>query len=127
MCERPPPKKKQKGGWGGRLCPSPRRSLSLSPKPNPPIPAPPRPAPPLKKPTSKQITKDARIQRKPVDDALADDEASWQGAATTQVGCPKRGCDSSRAAFIEMQIRSADEPATLFYKCVSCGHMWRDG
>jgi DNA-directed RNA polymerase subunit M/transcription elongation factor TFIIS len=86
--------------------------------------APPRKKTPTKK---KQITKDARIKRKPVDDALADDEASWQGAATTQVACPKQGCESSRAAFIEVQIRSADEPATLFYKCVSCGHMWRDG
>lgn len=78
-------------------------------------------------PPNEQITKDARIKRKPVDDALADDEASWQGAATTQVACPKQGCESSRAAFIEVQIRSADEPATLFYRCVGCGHMWRDG
>jgi len=62
-----------------------------------------------------------------VDDALADDEASWSGAATTGVACPRVGCDSSRAAFIEVQIRSADEPATLFYRCVGCGHMWRDG
>jgi len=74
-----------------------------------------------------QITKDAVIKRKPVDDALADDEASWSGAATTGVACPRVGCDSSRAAFIEVQIRSADEPATLFYRCVGCGHMWRDG
>lgn len=41
--------------------------------------------------------------------------------------CPKDGCDGEEAAFFQVQIRSADEPMTGFYK-VSLnweGWMWR--
>lgn len=30
--------------------------------------------------------------------------------------CPKEGCDGDEAAFFQVQIRSADEPMTGFYK-----------
>jgi hypothetical protein len=30
--------------------------------------------------------------------------------------CPKDGCDGEEAAFFQVQIRSADEPMTGFYK-----------
>jgi len=30
--------------------------------------------------------------------------------------CPKEGCDGETAAFFQVQIRSADEPMTGFYK-----------
>ena len=30
--------------------------------------------------------------------------------------CPKEGCDGEEAAFFQVQIRSADEPMTGFYK-----------
>lgn len=41
--------------------------------------------------------------------------------------CPK--CENSRAYFMQIQIRSADEPSSIFYKCCrnSCGHQWREG
>lgn len=39
--------------------------------------------------------------------------------------CPK--CQYMQAYFMEIQTRSADEPATLFFKCVQCGHRWREG
>ncbi len=45
----------------------------------------------------------------------------WPLAAT----CPK--CQYMQAYFMEIQTRSADEPATLFFKCVQCGHRWREG
>jgi DNA-directed RNA polymerase subunit M len=38
--------------------------------------------------------------------------------------CPK--CKHTKARFWEIQTRSADEPATRFYKCVNCGHTWRE-
>lgn len=43
------------------------------------------------------------------------------------VTCPK--CENTRAYFMQIQIRSADEPSSIFYKCCnnSCGHQWREG
>jgi len=40
------------------------------------------------------------------------------------VSCPK--CPADSAYFYELQIRSADEPATIFYQCTGCGHNWRE-
>jgi DNA-directed RNA polymerase subunit M/transcription elongation factor TFIIS len=39
--------------------------------------------------------------------------------------CPE--CAHDKAYFHEMQTRSADEPATLFFKCVNCKFKWREG
>ena len=38
--------------------------------------------------------------------------------------CPK--CEHSKAYFMQMQTRSADEPMTIFFKCCNpdCGHRW---
>jgi len=40
--------------------------------------------------------------------------------------CPH--CNFGRACFQQIQIRSADEPATTFYFCLNekCGRMWRE-
>ncbi|PVU85391.1 hypothetical protein BB560_007037 [Smittium megazygosporum] len=40
--------------------------------------------------------------------------------------CPK--CEHERAYFMQIQIRSADEPMTTFYKCCQqeCSHQWRE-
>ena len=38
--------------------------------------------------------------------------------------CPK--CSQHGAEFFQEQTRSADEPATTFYKCLDCKHKWRD-
>ena len=38
--------------------------------------------------------------------------------------CPK--CGHNEAYYWELQTRSADEPATRFFKCVKCGHTWRE-
>ena len=61
--------------------------------------------------------------QKKVDDILED--TAW--GATTEVKCPK--CGYHEAHFKEMQTRSADEPATLFFKCASkqCGFQWKEG
>lgn len=41
------------------------------------------------------------------------------------VTCPS--CSAGQAYFMQVQIRSADEPATIFYRCVECTHTWREG
>jgi transcription factor S len=38
--------------------------------------------------------------------------------------CPK--CKHPKSYFWEIQTRAADEPATKFYKCEKCKHIWRD-
>ncbi len=43
---------------------------------------------------------------------------------TVPVTCPK--CGHDKAQFIEMQIRSADEPMTQFFKCAKCKHDWKE-
>jgi DNA-directed RNA polymerase III subunit RPC11 len=44
---------------------------------------------------------------------------------TLSADCAK--CKGTEAYFLQIQIRSADEPMTVFYKCIntSCGHQWR--
>lgn len=44
---------------------------------------------------------------------------AWDNAQKAEVQCPTEGCDGMEAAFFQVQIRSADEPMTSFYK-VSC-------
>ncbi len=42
----------------------------------------------------------------------------------TEEQCPK--CGNEKAYFWSKQTRAADEPETRFYKCVKCGHTWRE-
>ena len=43
----------------------------------------------------------------------------------TEAKCEK--CGNNEAWFQEIQIRSADEPATLFFCCTKCKNKWREG
>lgn len=63
------------------------------------------------------------LQRKKVDDVLGGEDA-WKNVDQTDATCP--ACGHGRAYFLQIQIRSADEPATIFYKCVKCAKMWND-
>ena len=42
-------------------------------------------------------------------------------ADSTTVQCPRDDCDGSEAFFYQVQIRSADEPMTTFYKVLLPG------
>ncbi|KAF4727493.1 DNA-directed RNA polymerase III subunit RPC10, partial [Perkinsus olseni] len=53
-----------------------------------------------------------------VEDVLGGPDA-WKDVQQTEAVCPADGCDSNRAYFKQMQIRSADEPMTTFYRCVN--------
>lgn len=80
----------------------------------------PRPAPP----PPPQLTKEVTLKEKKVDDVLGGEEA-WKNVQKTQATCP--GCDHHEAYFREIQTRSADEPATIFYRCAKCEKTWKEG
>ncbi|MCS7110329.1 MAG: transcription factor S [Candidatus Caldarchaeum sp.] len=43
---------------------------------------------------------------------------------TSDVICP--ACGHNEAKWWTVQTRSADEPMTQFFRCVKCGHTWRE-
>ncbi|PKI82520.1 hypothetical protein MVES1_003799 [Malassezia vespertilionis] len=55
----------------------------------------------------RQVTSRMRLERKQVDDVM-DGEDSWKNVDNTEATCPK--CDNARAYYMQLQIRSADEP-----------------
>ncbi|KAI8378496.1 hypothetical protein BD560DRAFT_366431 [Blakeslea trispora] len=67
-----------------------------------------------------------QLKRKEVDDVLGGADA-WKNVDSTEATCPK--CEHERAFFMLIQIRSADEPSSIFYKCCNedCQHQWREG
>lgn len=63
--------------------------------------------------------------KKAVDDILGG-AAAWENVDRTAAVCPNSKCGHGEAFFMQMQIRSADEPMSVFYKCCKCGHQWND-
>jgi hypothetical protein len=43
--------------------------------------------------------------------------------ATDQFRCNR--CNKRQCSYYEMQTRSADEPMTIFVRCLNCGKQWR--
>ncbi|KAF7293135.1 DNA-directed RNA polymerase subunit [Mycena chlorophos] len=78
---------------------------------------------PYEFPITKQMTSRTKLERKAVDDVLGGEEM-WKHADATMATCDK--CNHDRAYFYQLQIRSADEPMTTFYRCAQCGHRWRE-
>eukprot|EP00288_Rhodomonas_lens_P016282 CAMPEP_0177700416 /NCGR_PEP_ID=MMETSP0484_2-20121128/6082_1 /TAXON_ID=354590 /ORGANISM="Rhodomonas lens, Strain RHODO" /LENGTH=98 /DNA_ID=CAMNT_0019211613 /DNA_START=207 /DNA_END=503 /DNA_ORIENTATION=+ len=75
---------------------------------------------------NKALKKPVALEQKKVDDVLGD---TFKNAPVTDVlgGCPK--CGFNKAYYFELQIRSADEPATRFYMCASqnnCVNKWKE-
>ena len=66
---------------------------------------------------------DVTLTKKHTDDLLGGADA-WENVDKTQSTCPK--CSHHEAFFMQIQIRSADEPMTAFYKCCECGSRWHD-
>lgn len=46
-------------------------------------------------------------------------------AMTDQYKC--RRCSKREVSYVEMQLRSSDEPMSLFFTCLNCGERWRQG
>ncbi|KAH9889181.1 hypothetical protein F4778DRAFT_785735 [Xylariomycetidae sp. FL2044] len=65
------------------------------------------------------------FKRKEREELFGGKEA-WDNADKTAVQCPTPTCTGSEAAFYQIQIRSADEPMTSFFKCMTCGTRWRE-
>jgi len=51
------------------------------------------------------------------------DESSQEIHPVVDAECK---CGNKKAYFWEVQTRAGDEPATKFFKCVKCKHIWRD-
>ncbi|KAL7532827.1 hypothetical protein ACHAXR_004874 [Thalassiosira sp. AJA248-18] len=73
--------------------------------------------------TQPQIQKTYPANRKKVDDILGG-AGAWENVDRTMAVCPS--CSFGEAYFMQMQIRSADEPMSVFYKCVKCSNQWND-
>jgi transcription elongation factor S-II len=50
---------------------------------------------------------------------------SRQVAKTDMFRCGK--CKKNECSYYELQVRSADEPTTIFITCLNCGNKWRMG
>jgi DNA-directed RNA polymerase III subunit RPC11 len=70
-----------------------------------------------------KVEKKLKVTRKKVDDVLGGEDA-WQNVDQTDAQCPEPACGFGRAYYMQIQIRSADEPMTIFYKCAKCGKRW---
>lgn len=46
-------------------------------------------------------------------------------AMTDQFKCGR--CKKRECVYYELQTRSADEPSSIFIRCLNCGHSWRIG
>lgn len=49
-----------------------------------------------------------------------------EGMQSAEMRCRSDDCDGTKAFFVQLQMRSADEPPTTFYKCAKCSLQWRD-
>jgi transcription elongation factor S-II len=61
-----------------------------------------------------------------IDDKMKRDEHVFEekpAAMTTQFKCGK--CKKRECIYQELQLRSADEPMTLFITCLNCGNRWK--
>ena len=69
------------------------------------------------------FTSKVKLKNKVLDDVLGGDEA-WKNVDRATARCPY--CSHDQAYFQMRQIRSADEPSTIFYKCCNCMKQWND-
>ena len=72
-----------------------------------------------------RLTITESFNRRKIDDVLGGEDA-WKDVAKTDARCPSESCNSRMAFFRQMQIRSADEPMTTFYRCVECTRQWKE-
>ncbi len=59
------------------------------------------------------MTEKKHFASKKADDMLGGKD-QWKNVDSTEATCPK--CEHNKAYYMQIQIRSADEPSSLFYK-----------
>jgi DNA-directed RNA polymerase III subunit RPC11 len=57
----------------------------------------------------------SKMTRKELEDILGG-EAAWENVDQTEILCDREGCNNTKAFFRQVQIRSADEPMSTFYR-----------
>ncbi|KAK1414098.1 hypothetical protein QVD17_29838 [Tagetes erecta] len=70
-----------------------------------------------------KIKRKQRLVKKAVDPVITNDDLS-NAPKTDQAHCPN--CGHNKAAYIQFQTRSADEPMTINFRCEKCNHCWRE-
>lgn len=70
-----------------------------------------------------RISQKVNLKKKVIDPILGS-AAAWSGADVTENRCSK--CLHDKAYWVQIQIRSSDEPMSRFYRCCNCGHQWRE-
>ncbi len=63
------------------------------------------------------------LKKKPMDEVVIFDKKSQESLPTVKVKCSK--CGNDEAVWWLKQMRSGDEPPTIFYRCTKCRHTWR--
>ncbi len=72
---------------------------------------------------NKVIKLSQKIDHDPLDDVQVIEKTSVN-LPVMEMPCPK--CPGSKVYWWTRQTRSSDEPETRFYKCIDCGHTWRE-
>uniref|UniRef100_A0A7S1G779 DNA-directed RNA polymerase subunit n=1 Tax=Bicosoecida sp. CB-2014 TaxID=1486930 RepID=A0A7S1G779_9STRA len=68
------------------------------------------------------VTKRVPTGKPKEEDDVLGGKAMFANADTRKVTC--EACGNEEAYCREMATRSADEPVTLFFRCVKCAHSW---
>lgn len=65
----------------------------------------------------------SKVKRESEEAILITKKESEKNLPKTKVICPK--CGNEEAYYYMQQMRSADEPPTVFYICTKCNYSWR--
>ena len=67
-------------------------------------------------PITRPLFSRQNFEREQERDDVIGGPGAWDNAQKGRAQCPQEGCNGDEAAYFQVQIRSADEPMTTFYK-----------